>query len=150
MIIDDHGSSDEVQARSRTITETDLVAFSALTGDWHPQHSDARWAADGPFGERVAHGMLVLAYAIGMIDFGDPDRIVALRGIRRATFKQPVHIGDTITVRGQLADSTELDAGTKLLRIAVQIVRADDDALVARAELEAVARSEGATPEPVR
>ena len=42
------------ESRGRTITEADLVSFAALTGDWHPQHADAGWAASGPFGERVA------------------------------------------------------------------------------------------------
>ena len=42
--------------RGRTVTEADVVGFAALTGDWHPQHSDAQWAADSPFGERIAHG----------------------------------------------------------------------------------------------
>jgi len=46
--------------RGRTITEAGVVAFSALTGDHHPQHTDAQWAAETPFGGRVAHGMLVL------------------------------------------------------------------------------------------
>jgi acyl dehydratase len=63
----------------RTITEGDLVSFSALTGDWHPQHSDVEWAMGSQFSERVAHGMLVLSYSIGLAPL-DPDRVVALRG----------------------------------------------------------------------
>jgi acyl dehydratase len=39
--------------RGRTVTEADVVGFAALTGDWHPQHADAEWAAESPFGERV-------------------------------------------------------------------------------------------------
>ena len=46
--------------RGRTVTEADVVAFAAQTGDFHPQHVDAAWAAAAPFGERIAHGMLVL------------------------------------------------------------------------------------------
>ena len=53
--------------RGRTITEADVVSFAALTGDWHPQHADAEWASQGRFGERVAHGMLVLSYALGLM-----------------------------------------------------------------------------------
>ena len=81
----------------RTITEADVVAFANLTGDQHPQHTDARWAGQGPFGERIAHGMLVLSYAVGLVDF-DPERIVALRGSSDVVFKRPVTIGDTIRV----------------------------------------------------
>ncbi len=43
-------------SRGRTITEADVVQFAALTGDLHPQHTDAAWAASSRFGERVAHG----------------------------------------------------------------------------------------------
>ena len=87
-------------SRGRTITESDLVSFSALTGDWHPQHADADWAAASQFGERIAHGMLVLSYAIGLLPI-DPDRVVALRGIRGVIFKRPVPIGDDDPRRGR-------------------------------------------------
>ena len=46
----------EFTTRGRTVTEADVVGFASLTGDWHPQHSDAEWAASSPFGERIAHG----------------------------------------------------------------------------------------------
>ena len=59
--------ADHDEPRGRTITEADLVSFAALTGDWHPQHADAEWADAGRFGERVAHGMLVLSYAVGLV-----------------------------------------------------------------------------------
>ncbi len=92
-------------SRGRTITETDIVAFSALTGDHHPQHTDAQWAAETPFGGRVAHGMLVLSYAVGLVPL-DPERVVALRRIEDAVFKRPVRIGDTIRVEAKLARPT--------------------------------------------
>jgi 3-hydroxybutyryl-CoA dehydratase len=43
------------ETRGRTITEADVVSFSALTRDWHPQNADAAWAARSAFGERIAH-----------------------------------------------------------------------------------------------
>src|SRR2546423_12745667 len=51
---------DRFVTRGRTVTESDLVGFATLTGDAHPQHTDAVWAASSPFGERIAHGLLVL------------------------------------------------------------------------------------------
>src|ERR671928_1219416 len=83
------------ESRGRTVTESDVVAFAGLTGDWHPQHTDAVWAAASDFGERIAHGALVLSFALGLVDY-ESDRVVALREISRATFKAPVRIGDTI------------------------------------------------------
>ena len=48
----------------RTITESDLTGFAGLTGDHHPLHTDAEWAARSRFGGRIAHGMLLLSYCL--------------------------------------------------------------------------------------
>ena len=71
--------------------------FAGLTGDFHPQHADAEWAAASPFGERIAHGLLVLSLAAGLVDF-DPEEVLALRRVRDVVFKRPVKLGDTIRV----------------------------------------------------
>jgi acyl dehydratase len=126
----------------RTITEADVVAFANLTGDHHPQHTDASWAARGPFGERIAHGMLVLAYAVGLVDF-DPERIVALRRIEDVVFKRPVRIGDTIRVDVALVRE---DDGRGIESYEWR-VRNQDGKLVLRAIVEAVVERE--TREPV-
>ena len=123
--------------RGRTITETDVVAFSALTGDHHPQHTDAEWAAGTPFGGRVAHGMLVLSYAVGLVPI-DPDRVVALRRIEDAVFKRPVRIGDTIRVEAKLARP---DEGRGLEGWEWRVLNQKDE-LVARVKVEAVVRRE--------
>jgi acyl dehydratase len=131
-------------SRGRTITEADLVSFSSLTGDWHPQHGDAAWAAESPFGERVAHGMLVLSYAVGLLAL-DPERVVALRGIRDATFKRPVLIGDTIHVAGRIERLRALDASTGLVGCECRILN-QEDRLVTRAKLDVVWRRDAETP----
>ena len=94
--------------RGRTVTEADVVQFAALSGDMHPQHVDAEWAASSRFGERIAHGMLVLSYAVGLIPF-EPERVAAIRRVGDAVFKQPTRIGDTIRVEGEIAGLRELD-----------------------------------------
>jgi 3-hydroxybutyryl-CoA dehydratase len=125
-------------SRRRTITETDLVSFSALTGDWHPQHADAEWAAAGPFGERIAHGMLVLSYSLGLLPI-DPERVVALRGLRSVAFKRPVPIGATIAVEAEVAGLRPLDPGHGLVELALRVLDGEGR-LVARAVLEALWR----------
>lgn len=129
--------------RGRTITESDVVAFAALTGDHHPQHTDADWAARGPFGERIAHGMLVLAYAMGLVDI-DPERIVALRRVDEVVFKRPVAIGDTIHVDPKLLRA---DEGRGVEAYEWRILN-QDGKLVVRAVVEAVVRRERGEPEP--
>lgn len=133
------------ESRGRTITEADLVSFAALTGDWHPQHADAAWAARSHFGERVAHGLMVLAYAIGLAGF-DPERVIALRGLERVTFKRPVRIGDTITVRGKVVEIRPVDADTALVDLDWTI-RNQDSATVIRARVRALWRQSDSRPE---
>lgn len=128
----------EITTRGRTITETDIVSFAALTGDWHPQHADATWAAESPFGERIAHGMLVVSYAIGLLPI-DPGRVVALRAIRNLVFKRPVAIGATIRARARVAELKPLDDDHGLVTLAVG-VRDADDRLVARLSIDALWR----------
>jgi 3-hydroxybutyryl-CoA dehydratase len=129
--------------RGRTITESDLVSFAALTGDWHPQHADASWAATGRFGQRVAHGMLLISYAIGLVDF-DPERVVALRGLDGVVFKRPVAIGDTIHVEGTVEGTRELDADTALTDMSWRILNQRSET-VARAKVTAVCRRDPAS-----
>jgi acyl dehydratase len=125
-------------SRGRTITETDLVSFAALTGDWHPQHSDAGWAAESRFGQRIAHGMLVLSYSLGLAPI-DPARVIALCGLDSVQFKRPVLIGDTIRVEGRLEDVRPLDDETGLVTLAWRVVNGTGQ-LVLRARLRAIWR----------
>jgi len=98
----------------RTITETDLVSFATLTGDLHPLHTDVEWAAESEFNGRIAHGMLLLSYCVGLVPL-DPEHVLALRGFERVAFKRPVRIGDTIHVDGTLESKVELDKATGLV-----------------------------------
>jgi len=130
--------SADFKSRGRTVTEADVAAFSALTGDWHPQHSDAVWAADSAFGERIAHGMLIVSFAVGLVAF-DPERVVALRRIRDVVFKRPVRLGDTIHVEGSEAERREVDDETALVTWNWRIVNQDGE-LVCRVTIEALVR----------
>ena len=131
--------------RGRTITESDVVAFAAQTGDWHPQHSDAEWAATSQFGERIAHGMLVLSYAVGLVEF-DPERVLALRRVADAVFKRPVRLGDTIRVRGSVESCAPVSDAAGLVTLGVRVVNQHDE-LVMRARVEVVWRRDDAPVE---
>lgn len=127
-----------ISSRGRTIGEGDVISFAALTGDWHPQHADAEWAAESPFGERIAHGMLILSYALGLLPI-DPERVVALRGIRSVVFKRPVAIGTTIRVEAEVSGLRPLDSEHGLVELALR-VRDGERRLVARGLLEVLWR----------
>ena len=121
---DELAAGDRFTTRGRTVTEADVVAFATLTGDFHPQHTDAEWSAAKPFGERIAHGMLVLSYAAGLVPF-DPERVVALRRVKDVVFKRPVRFGDTIKVHGRVADLREVDPAAGLVAVALDVKGAD-------------------------
>jgi 3-hydroxybutyryl-CoA dehydratase len=137
---DDLRVGDSMESSGRTVTEYDVVSFASLTGDWHPQHADAAWAAESPFGRRIAHGMLVISYAIGLLPI-DPRVVMALRSIDNAVLKRPVGLGDTIRVRARLADKRPLGDEAGLTTLAVRIVNQSDE-LVARMEMVVLWRRE--------
>ena len=129
--------------RGRTIGEADISAFAALTGDTHPQHTDAEWAADSRFGERIAHGLLVLSYAVGADAVRSrPHRGAAPRWRRRVQAAR--EIGDTIHVEGEVVGTTELDAGHGLVECRWRVLN-QRGKLVLRASVELVWRR-GAMP----
>ncbi|GAA5142507.1 MaoC/PaaZ C-terminal domain-containing protein [Pseudonocardia adelaidensis] len=89
-------------SRARTITETDLVSFAMFTGDWHPIHTDVEFAAADPrFGQRIAHGALVISVALGLVELR-PEAMKAFYGIDRLRFVAPTHIGDTLHVETEV------------------------------------------------
>ena len=83
-----------------TVSESHLVQFSGLTGDYYPVHTDAEWAARSPFGQRIAHGPLTFALAVGCMYqsrfYGDA--IIAWLGAEKVRATAPVFIGDTVHV----------------------------------------------------
>jgi acyl dehydratase len=80
----------------RTITETDIVIHAGQTGDFYPHHMDAEWCKTQVFGQRVAHGTLILSIAAGMLA-GEINESAFSYGYDRVRFISPVFIGDTIT-----------------------------------------------------
>ncbi|HEV2556504.1 MULTISPECIES: MaoC/PaaZ C-terminal domain-containing protein [unclassified Bosea (in: a-proteobacteria)] len=91
----------------RTITDADLVGFSGLTGDYSELHTSDVYAQSSQFGRRVAHGMLGLAYAHGLMwaRTGElRETAIAFLGIDGWRFVGPVFVGDTIFVDYELAE----------------------------------------------
>jgi len=83
------------------MTETDIVLFASLTGDWHPIHTNVEYAKKAFFGERIAHGMLTLCVGSALIFRLGPfvalrKSFIAFYGMDSVRFTGPVKIGDTI------------------------------------------------------
>ncbi|HDQ71323.1 MAG TPA: dehydratase [Chloroflexi bacterium] len=90
----------ELETPARTITETDVVQFAGLSGDYNQLHTDAEFAQGTLFGARIAHGLLGLSIASGLTT-----RSGFIEGTAQAftglewKFRGPIMIGDTIRVR---------------------------------------------------
>jgi acyl dehydratase len=89
-----------IQTVGRTVTETDIVSFAGLSGDFNQIHTDAQYSANTPFGQRVAHGILGLSIASGLaVQTGFIEgTVLAFREINNWKFSRPIYIGDTIHV----------------------------------------------------
>ncbi len=103
LYFEDFKVGDIYVSRGRTITEADIVNFAAFSGDWYPLHVDKEYAAKSPFGERIAHGMLVLSAASGLMPLTDY-AIVAFYGMDRVRFVGPTKIGETIHVEAEVTE----------------------------------------------
>ena len=86
----------------RTVTEDNIMNFAGLTGDYNQLHTDEEFAKTTPFGRRIAHGLLVLSYAVGLLG-----RLGFIEGTALAfreltwKFSQPVFMGDTVHVKAR-------------------------------------------------
>jgi acyl dehydratase len=127
---------------NRTVTEADLVAFAGVSGDFNPLHTDAVFAAGTMYGERIAHGALVLSLATGLrqrVGLFD-GTLMGLLEIRSWRFIAPVRIGDTIRVVNEVTElrpTSKPDRGLMVQR--VEILN-QDDAVVVTGELVTLLR----------
>ncbi len=98
---------EEYESPGRTVTEADIVMFAGLSGDYNVLHTDAEFMKSSIFGERIAHGLLGLSIASGLLTRGmRPYATIAFMGLRWK-FKGPIKIGDTIRVRAKVAAKKE-------------------------------------------
>jgi acyl dehydratase len=99
--IEDFAVGEQAVSPGRTITETDVVMFSWVSGDTNQAHTDAVFAERSPFGKRLAHGALGLSVVTGMSHrIGQVDGTgMALLGLDEWRFPAPVFIGDTVHLR---------------------------------------------------
>jgi len=100
---------DAAVSAGRTITETDVVSFCGLSGDFNWFHTDRVAAEQSVFGQRVAHGMLVASIATGL-QVGQMEPKVAtaaFMGLREWQFRGPVFFGDTIRVKRTIGEKAE-------------------------------------------
>jgi acyl dehydratase len=89
-----------------TVTEAHLVGFAGLTGDHHPLHTDAEFAARSRYGQRIAHGFLVLSLSAGLFPM-KREAVLAFYGMDGVRFVKPTFIGDTLACRLTVTGKTD-------------------------------------------
>src|SRR3954447_15655654 len=99
LYFDDLSVGQEFESQGRTVTETDIVNFAGLSGDFNPIHVDHEFAKTTPFRRPMAHGMLVMAIGSGGGVPHPPMRTIAFLHIRDWRICGTVFPGDTIRVR---------------------------------------------------
>ena len=119
----------EIQTAARTITETDIVNFAGLSGDFNFIHTNAEAAKETPFGARVAHGMLVASIATGLaVQQGFIDGTTLAFRELSWKFTRPVFIGDTIHVQIKVEETKPMARlGGGLVSFAAQVINQQGD-----------------------
>jgi 3-hydroxybutyryl-CoA dehydratase len=117
-----------VVSAGRTITEADIVNFAGVSGDFTQIHTDAEYARQGAFGQRVAHGLLGLAIATGLTaQLGLIEGTVLAFRELTWKFSLPIFIGDTIHVKATVAERKAIRRlGGGAVTLDVQVINQDE------------------------
>lgn len=102
LYLDDVEVGQQWESLGRTVTETDIVNFAGLSGDFNPIHIDHEFARTTPFRRPIAHGLLVLSLGSGLGVHYPAMRTLAFLALREWQLREPVYIGDTIRLRSKV------------------------------------------------
>lgn len=124
MYFEEFSIGQKIITAGRTITESDVVTFAGLSGDFNQIHVDAEYSKKTQFKQRVAHGLLVLSIASGLaVQTGVMEgTVIAFREINEWKFSKPVFLGDTIHVEMEVMDTKafpRIKAGAIIIDIKV-------------------------------
>jgi acyl dehydratase len=120
----------EFLSPARTVTETDIVLYAGLSGDYNPLHIDEEYCKGTVFGGRIAHGPLVYAIAAGLVfqlHLYD-DTLIALLGFEDLRFLKPVRPGDTIHAKIKVLEKRETSRADRgIVKRQLQVIKQDGE-----------------------
>ena len=122
-----------VVSPGRTITEADIVNFAGLAGDYNTIHTDAEYSKETVFGQRVAHGLLIVSIVSGLaVRTGVLEgTVIAFREILSWKFSKPVFIGDTIHVVMEVGEKKSLPRlGGGSVTLSIKVQNQDDETVM--------------------
>lgn len=102
LYFEDLAEGDCWRSLGRTITETDVVNFAGISGDFDPLHMDHEFARQTPFGKPIAHGLLGLSLVAGLSSHFPCVKTIAFMKIEKWEFLKPLYIGDTVHAETQV------------------------------------------------
>ena len=113
LYFDDVEVGQEWESTGRTVTETDIVNFAGLSGDFNPIHMDHEFAKTTPFRQPIAHGLLVFAIGSGLGVNSPLMRTVAFLQVKEWNFTGPIFIGDTVRMRSKVLQKSVKGRGRR-------------------------------------
>jgi len=125
MFFEEFSIGQHIISTARTVTESDIVTFAGLSGDYNQIHTDAEFSKNTPFGQRVAHGLLGIAIASGLaMRTGVLEgTVLAFREINEWKFSKPIFIGDTVHVEldvKEIKALPRLGGGSVIIELSVK------------------------------
>lgn len=136
LYLDDYTVGERMISPARTLTETDIVNFAGITGDWAPLHTDVEYAATTPFKGRIAHGMLTLSigmslpFRLGPFSSYLPKSFIAFYGMEEVRFTAPARIGDTIRCEVEVIGITDKGPDRGVLTVRIHVVNQKDELVI--------------------
>lgn len=111
----------------RVVTEHDLLGFAEISGDRHPVHTDAAWAAKSPFGQRIAHGPFGIALAIGLFARIEAfhETAIAMTDVSDWQFRAPIYIGDMLSLEMTITGKRTTRSGRGIIDRRFRLIKAD-------------------------
>ncbi len=132
LTFDQFNLGDVFTSQARTVTETDVVNFAGLSGDFNPLHTDEEFGKSTPFGARIAHGMLVASMATGMANWSgvfEGTTIALMEQVIR--YKGAVMFGDTVHLELTVADKKETSKPNRgIVKFDTAVVNQDGKAVI--------------------
>jgi len=140
---EDIAPGEEYESPGRTVTETDIVLFAGLSGDYNVLHTDAEFMKTSIFGERIAHGLLGLAIQSGLFSRATQAYATLAFVGMRWKFKGPIKIGDTVRLRARVSAKQDDDKPDRGLITVQRMLLNQRDEVVQEGETDLLVEKRG-------
>ena len=134
-MFDDIEVGDEIITKPRKVTEADVVDFARLSGDDHPEHMDEAYAKESIYGERIAHGLLIIGIVTGQVNRTGMLEILTI-GVMdmNIRFLKAVKFNDIVNTKARITGKRETKKPDRgIIKIGAQAYNQRDE-LVLEAE----------------